>query len=281
LDVVPAKRFETMITALMFVTVAVAVVIGMASPASADVDFYVAPQLGISGGIVDTDGKVSGTAGTLVLKGSDSDSTALLGLAVGLEMPMNEIVPREWLADARLPDWPVRFELEAVGLRDFDFKTNAPGGGDYFTEIKATTTMANTWLDFPLITAWKPFQYVFGLGPQPRLRRWLEPGSLYLGGGIGFAALEINGTDNVFRGKDDIIDFAWNVGAGVNYALTDRVTISAGYRYVGLGPNAGSQDVDLVGPISGTNDSLDYDLQVHELRVAIRVRVFSFRGAWR
>jgi hypothetical protein len=285
--VAPTKRFETKITALKIVLVAVsvpvAVAVGMASVASADVNVYAAPQLGISGGVVDTDGRAVNPGPTVFFSGSDSDSTALIGLAVGLEMPMNEIVPREWLADARLPNWPVRFELEAVGLREYDLKTNGSGPGDYFSEIKATTTLVNTWVDVPLLTTWRPVQYLFGLGRQPRLRRWLEPGSLYLGAGIGFTALEINGTDNIFRGKDDLIDFAWNVGAGVNYALSDRVTISAGYRYVGLGANVGSQEVDLVMVPGGprTSDSLEYDLQVHELRVAIRITLFSFRGVWR
>ncbi len=254
-----------------------------ASFAYADVDLYIAPQFGISVLDVDTDGSVVGGAAD-GMNGDDTDSAPLLGFAIGVEVPMNELVPREWLADIRLPAWPMRFELEATGLRDYDFQTKGSGSGSkvYSTEIDATTLLANAWMDIPLTTMWRPVQYVFGLGRQPRLRQWLEPSSFYLGGGIGFASLEIDGTDNFVRGDDDVIDFAWNVGAGFNYALNDRFTLSAGYRYVGLGPNTGIQEVDLRRQGGSNNqDHLEYDLQVHEVRVAIKILIASFRGAWR
>ena len=253
----------------------------LAFSASADVDLYAAPQFGISNLIADTDGNAVG-GNPNGLQGDDTDSAPLLGLSVGLEVPMNELVPREWLADARLPSWPVSFELEATGLRDYDFQTRGSGATAevYSTEITATTLMANTWTDIPLTTMWRPVQYVFGLGRQPRVRQWLEPGSFYFGAGVGFVALDIKGTDNVLKGKDDYLDFAWNVGAGLNYELNERFTLSAGYRYLGLGPNTGKQEVDLTGG-PGTNDDLEYDLQVHEFRVAIKIRLASFRGVWR
>jgi len=52
----------------------------------------------------------------------------------------------------------------------------------------------------------RPFQYIFGLGREPRVRQWLEPGSIYFGAGIGLRALEFEGTDNVVNGSDDIYD---------------------------------------------------------------------------
>lgn len=249
--------------------------------ASADVNLYAAPQFGISNIIADTNGNAVG-GDPNGLKGDDTDSAPLLGLGIGVEVPMNELVPREWLGDVRLPNWPVSFELEATGLRDYDFQTRGSGATAevYSTEITATTLMANTWTDIPLTTMWRPVQYVFGLGRQPRVRQWIEPGSFYLGAGVGFVALDIKGTDNVLSGKDDYLDFAWNVGAGFNYALNDRFTLSAGYRYLGLGANTGTQEVDLTGG-PGTNDELEYDLQVHEFRVAIKIRLASFRGVWR
>jgi hypothetical protein len=252
-----------------------------ANSASADVDIYAAPQFGISNLIVDTDGNAVG-GDPNGLTGDDTDSAPLLGLSVGVEVPMNELVPREWLADVRMPAWPMSFELEAAGLRDYDISTRGSGATAevYSTEITATTLMANTWTDIPLNTMWRPVQYVFGLGRQPRVRQWLEPGSFYFGAGVGFVVLDIKGTDNVLSGKDDFLDFAWNVGAGFNYALNDRFTLSAGYRYLGLGPNTGNQEVDLTGG-PGTNDKLEYDLQVHEFRVAIKIRLASFRGVWR
>lgn len=266
----------------LVVAVGTAIVLGLSSTlATADVDLYAAPQFGISSLLVDTDGQVQGGA-SFALSGDDDDSAPLLGLSVGLEVPMNEMVPREWLADVRLPSWPLRFELEAAGLRDYDFRTTGAGAGavDFSSEIQATTLVANAWMDIPLTTMWRPVQFVFGLGRQPRVRQWLDPASFYLGAGVGFTSLEIDGTDNVFNGQDDgIIDFAWNVGSGFHYDLNDRFSVSAGYRYLSLGPD-GEQELDLVGGV-GANDQQKYELQVHEFRVALKIRILSFRGAWR
>ena len=281
---VRANWFEAGITRLQVVWLGLWVLgasFAWSTPSTADVDFYIAPQFGISALIADTDGSATNGATTVFFSGDDDDAAPLLGGAVGLEMPMNEIFPREWLGDTRLPSWPVRFELEASGLRDYDFTTDGPGAGaEVFTsEIDATTLFANSWFDIPMNTMWSPFQYMFGLGRQPRVRAWLDPMNFYLGGGVGYTRLDIKGTDNVFSGNDDIDDFAWNVGAGFSYELTDRVKLSTGYRYIGLAPDSGEQTLDVDG--GGAIGDIDYDLQVHEFRVGIQIRIFSFRGAWR
>jgi len=263
--------------------VAVVFVVGIAASARADVDLYIAPQFGISA--LEAEAQGFAIIGNPVpLRGQDHDASPLIGGAIGLQLPMNEIVPREWLEDIRLPNWPVRFELEASGLRDFDFRTVGSGtsASDFFTEVSATTLVANAWLDIPLATMWRPAQFVFGLGRQPRVRQWLEPGSFYFGSGIGFASIEIRATDNVFSGDREFIDFAWNVGAGIKYSLTDRVSVSAGYRYLGLGAGAGSVDRNLqMLPNETIVGEAKFDLQVHEFRVGIQIDLISFRGGWR
>jgi hypothetical protein len=246
------------------------------SHSSADWKIYVAPGLGISTANVDTDGQLGDPPTVVRLSGSDNDSSPLLDLAVGLEVPMDELVPREWLLDVRLPDWPVRFEAEAAGLREYEFRTVA-SGEDFFTDYKATTFFINSWVDIPLIAAYRPIQYTFGLGRQPAIRRWLEPASLYVGAGVGFSALDIDGTSNVVSGDDDPIDFAWNVGIGVNYALTETVSLSTGYRYVGLM----KQKIDLRGGVGGTDDEVEFEPEVHEFRFAIRIQIFEFLSPWR
>lgn len=244
----------------------------------ADWKVYVAPGLGISAASVDTDGQAS-VAPTTTLGGSDDDSSPLLSFAVGLEVPMDELVPREWLLDIRLPDWPVRVELEAAGLREYEFRTDTSATDEFFTELTVqATTFVNFWLDIPLLAVYKPVQYTLGLGRQPGLRRWLEPASFYLGAGVGFSAFQIDSTANTIFGDNDVIDFAWNAGFGLNYALTESVAVSAGYRYVGLG----KQNLDLTGPFTPTAaDEVEFDPQLHEFRVAIRVRVFEFFSPWR
>lgn len=247
----------------------------VAGPGRADWSVYIAPGLGISRAIVDSDGAEQTTP--IRFRGDDNDSSPALALAVGLEVPMDELVPREWLLDVRLPRWPLRVELEASGLREYEFRTDTTGQDDFFSEINVTTTFVNFWVDIPLVSVYRPVQYVFGLGRQPRVRRWLEPASLYLGGGVGFSAVEVDSTSNVLSAKDDLIDFAGNIGAGVNYDLTDRVALSLGYRFVGL-PD---QTFDLEGG-AGNNDEVDYqNWEVHEFRFAVKIRVWEFRSPWR
>ncbi len=252
------------------------------SESAAEWRLYVQGGLGISGAEVETDGK-AGDFNSLL--GSDSDSSPLLDAAFGLEVPMDELVPRELLLKVRLPNWPVRLEVEAAGLRQWEFDTVAgakrpdPGGEHFFSKIDATTVMFNSWVDIPLVSIVKPVQYLFGLGRQPNLRRWLEPMSLYMGTGVGvIAKMEIDATSNVVDAQDDVVDFAWNVGTGINYQFTENVKISVGYRYLGLS----KLSVDTSGEFTpGAIVEVDYDLSSHELRVAIRVLVFEFPSPWR
>jgi hypothetical protein len=247
--------------------------------AHADWAVYGSADFGISTSSVDTDGRYGQGALQFKLKGVDEDSSPLLGGAVGLEIPMDEILPREWVPDVRLPDWPMRFEIEGAGLREYEFQTVGVGGDLFYSEVKVNTLLFNTWLDIPMISAYRPIQYLFGLGRQPRVRQWLEPMSLYLGAGIGVGFLDFKGTDNSLKVSDNVIDFAWNVGAGLNYALTDRVSLGAGYRYVGVGEH----DLDLVprGIPPDPNAELTYKQDIHEFRATLRVEVYDFLSPWR
>lgn len=283
IDLAGGNRFQLTVKRTGLSAIAWLVVLFAAGQGAADWEVYVSGGLGISAGIVDTDGLAPINANDpndlgIPLTGEDDDSGPLIEGAVGLSVPMDEIVPREWLMDIRLPNWPVRLEIEAAGLREFDLATDQSGGRTkFFTKWKTTTSFVNAWLDIPLIEMWRPVQYLGGLGRQPRLRQWLEPGSFYIGSGIGFSHNEIDGTSNVLNGSDDFFDFAWNVGAGFNYALTDSVDLSAGYRYVGLG----NQSVDILNGATDTNRKLKFTPQVHELRVQIRVEVYEFLSPWR
>jgi opacity protein-like surface antigen len=272
-------RFESISNRLWTfgITLSVMAVLLMPGAVAADWQIYVAPGMGISTASVETDGQAGGAPVTN-LGGTDDDASPLIGLAVGLEVPMDELVPREWLLDVRLPDWPVRFEVESDFLREYEFRTDAEGE-DFFTNFEVTATFFfNTWLDIPLLAAYRPVQFTFGLGRQPRVRRWLEPASFYLGAGVGFSQIDIDGTSNVFSGDDTPLDFAWNAGAGFNYALTERVLLSAGYRFVGFG----THKIDIEGAFTpGTNDEVEFDPEAHEFRMAIRIRVFDFASPWR
>jgi opacity protein-like surface antigen len=76
------------------------------------------------------------------------------------------------------------------------------------------SVLANAWYDFNIDSALKP----------------------YVGGGIGWAETRLKGTykgsfavnPNFDFSKDG---FAWQAGAGVNYALTPNIDLGVGYRY--------------------------------------------------
>lgn len=251
-----------------------------AGESAAEWKLYVQAGMGLSGAEVQTNGILDdiNPADPIRAGGRDTDSSPLLDASVGLEVPMDELVPRELLLAVRLPSWPVRFEVEAAGLREWEFTTVA-GGEAFFTEIKSTTVLFNQWLDIPAISLYQPFQYLFGLGRQPRVRQFLGPVSFFVGTGVGVTALmDIDGTSNVVSVHDDPVDFVWNVGTGFNLKMTERVTLSVGYRYVGFM----EQESQFQGPGGNDpNNKVDYDLDVHELRVGLRMRVFEFPSPWR
>ena len=61
----------------------------------------------------------------------------------------------------------------------------------------------------------------------------------YVGFGVGVARLkakELNQPNSHYiTGKKDATNFAWQIGAGLNYALTDNWSVDLGYRYLDEG----------------------------------------------
>jgi opacity protein-like surface antigen len=117
------------------------------------------------------------------------------------------------------------------GFRDTFSTSNAFASGS--GSIRTFALMANVWYDLP----------VEGFTP-------------YIGGGIGYASNEVehglvmNGTGG---------DFAWQLGAGVNFPLTEKMSLGVGYRYMDAG------EVELVrSPALATGNLLVTD--VHEVK---------------
>jgi len=245
-----------------------------AAPSHAEWIVYASGDVGFSIASAEIKGDESG--GTR-FSGLDTDTSPVIGGAIGLSVPMDELLPREWIGDVRLPSWPVRVEAEAVGLREYDLRTPSAGPNTRFTKIDVWTQLENFWLDVPVTAMWEPFQYLFGLGRQPRVRRWLEPADFHLGAGIGAIGIKIRGTDNAYSGVEDIVGFAWQTGAGFSYALTDRVKLTLNYRFLGLE----QYDVGMSTAV-GTNDGeFKFDGLVQEVRTGLRVDFYSFRNPWR
>ena len=83
-------------------------------------------------------------------------------------------------------------------------------------DLSALSLMANAWYDIDTGTRFTP----------------------YIGGGLGVARVSIAAIENV-SGIDGSIStqtvFAYQVGVGVDYSVTENITIGLGYRYLGVG----------------------------------------------
>jgi opacity protein-like surface antigen len=221
-------------------------------------ELYLSADLGISGGFATSGGSTPYFGNS----GSDVDSAPTYGFTFGFEAPMNEPLRENW--QDLIPSWPVMVDLEFIGGRDFEFLTD--GGDPYRSEVTSWTAMHNARLDIPLGA---PIERLFGRLPI------LEPLAFYTTAGVGVTINDVSTTDNVSRGSDTVVGFAWQVGAGFAYELSRHVSLSAGYRYVDLG------DVDLdleLGPTPFGNFTLD--VTAHEFAAAVRVRFFpvALRG---
>ena len=93
-----------------------------------------------------------------------------------------------------------------------------------------------------------------------------------MGAGIGFGVTDIASTDNIASGSDRNYEFAWQVGDGLGYELTEYVTLTAGYRYFDLNFNEielyMADDEDLFGYYS-------LDAQAHEFNLGMRVNFYT------
>lgn len=97
----------------------------------------------------------------------------------------------------------------------------------------------------------------------------------YIGGGIGVAAstrkyrfaeafVDPSLVDMDFRNSASQYSFAYSLGAGVNYALTNNLSVDVGYEYFAA-PNA--EYVTLVSPTAyAVNTGIDY----HQIKVGLR-----------
>lgn len=149
---------------------------------------------------------VGASWGQILIEGDSAIDRLLFGaggaVGVGIARPMGQL----------------RFEVEG---RYRDDLSEARTDGPFFASLGATdnwSAMANIWRD---------------VGITGKL-------GFYGGGGIGaggyrFGLLATDGVD-VMEITDRDTAFAWQAGAGLIYAVSDRVTLDLGYRYYSVGP---------------------------------------------
>ena len=190
------------------------VIIGSPALAAEQLGVYVAPKFVY--GLTQMDSvkaraDVGGDSGSLRI-GDKTDGTFGGSLAIGYDFGKRSGIP-------------MRAELEYAGLSEAEAKKTFRDGGDRHT-VKQTfniqTLFVNAYWDIDTGTKFTP----------------------YLGAGLGLGfirtKLKYNGEDAAYTwggstGSKTVTNFAWNVGLGVGYDITDNWTVDAGYRFVGLG----------------------------------------------
>jgi opacity protein-like surface antigen len=95
---------------------------------------------------------------------------------------------------------------------------------------------------------------------------WGGPIKPYVSAGIGIASVDFDGHGVAGPGvvmNDSAAGFAWQIGTGISYKLTDRVDLELGYRFFNV-ENAGLTSVGGV--------SSDVDLRSHQVNAGLRYR---------
>lgn len=249
-------RTLTSLAAILCALVAIAGAAGAA-------DLYVSGAAGFSNGTADGNG--SNELVNSPLTGEDDDSTPVYGGSLGVAVPLSDVFPWSlripsfdvpyWPGraihfsgseDFRFPGWRTLIEAEAMTGREFRFST--PGVSaltPHNSDVDSTSFMGNVRLDVPIQA---PMTALFGRLPM------LEPLTIFTGGGAGIGWNEIETTDTVNSGSDESFDFAYQVMAGLGYALSDQTHLSLGWRFYDLGkvnarldqgPNAGDYSADI------------------------------------
>lgn len=256
-----------------------------AGPAGADWRVYVSGDLGYSAAVGRADGFINFAPPSFELGGKDTDVSPLLGGAVGVAIPMDEVAPLQLPRGWRLPDWDVSLELEAVGLREYEFKT-APvvaSSGPILTEVETWSLMTNVSVDLPLAGLYRPISWtssrLFGRWRLRTLKQVLDIASLNPVVGIGVAHLDVTTNEADSRGRADEYNFAWQAGGDLGFQVADRVNLSVGYRYI----DPGDAKYRLRGsslPADG-GSFFEIDPEIHEARASVRVEVWDFATPWR
>jgi opacity protein-like surface antigen len=191
--------------------------------------FYIAPKLGYS--ILRFEDPEIDNFGF----SNEDDQVFGGGLALGYDMRRMEGMV------------PLRFEVEGFWRERGDNNWVVAGEGTVNNRVEVGTLFANVYFDIPLGWVITP----------------------YIGGGLGMSWLDyrtrLSATENgngplTVEGSDDSWEFAWNVGAGIAWFMTESIALDFNYRYV----DAGEASTN----IEGFNSQADIIL--HEFLLGLR-----------
>jgi len=136
-----------------------------------------------------------------------------------------------------------RWKAQSYDYKFGDFRTS----GDASGHLSATYLLGNLWLDIPTDTAFTP----------------------YVGGGAGVAWVD---ADTSFNGTplgygDGELGFAFQLGGGVKFDITENIALDVGYRFKGI------LDVDFEDAGGTPADFKNADLYSHNVQAGV---MFSF-----
>ncbi len=254
---------------------AVAAALAAVSPARGT-ELYLAGDLGISW----YEGRGVGVNDVVPSRdvGTSDDSSPVYGGALGVQFPLNAALPWKmrmpgfgvpyWPGrelrfregdEFQFPDWSVRAEVEHLRGRDAELTTPSFNPLDsYRSDVKSWTLMGNLRIDVPIHT---PVRAMYGRVP------FLEPFTLYMGGGAGLGNTELAVSTGVLAGNDEEQRFAWQALAGIGYDLNDHVKLSLGWRFVDLD----SVKAQLVDQALINRGRYQIDPEAHEFTASLSV----------
>lgn len=101
-----------------------------------------------------------------------------------------------------------------------------------------------------------------------------ENTKFYIGAGIGVAGIDLTATDTVWSAESETTDLAWHVGAGLEFAFSDSVSLILNYRFADMG----TAEANLRFPISDMSDPTDdggdftADIITHQVSAGLMFR---------
>jgi Outer membrane protein beta-barrel domain len=264
------RRFRFMVASIGF-----AASLGAVSSARS-AELYLAGDLGISW--FSGSGKGTNDIVAMTNSGTSEDATPVYGGALGVVFPLNAALPWpmrlpgfgvpywpgrevrfEGGDDVRFPDWEVRAEVEHLRGRNADLVTPSFNPLDaYRSNAKSWTLMGKLRLDVPLRA---PAHALFGRAP------FLEPFSLYGGGGAGMSNTEFAVSTGLLVGSHETEQFSWQANAGIGYQLNEHVKLSIGWRYLDIG----KVKTQLVDSTFTNRGRYSMNLDAHEFTASLSV----------
>jgi opacity protein-like surface antigen len=184
------------------------------------------------------------TGGGFENTGSDGTDSFDIGGAIGVAIPRRR--------------GTLRFECEAMSRDMFNSVTNSfqPPTPTFFYDVdydKRWSVMGNCWFDIPV---------------THRI-------DIYIAGGGGLGGGKLSVSDGVVQGSGYFSEGAWQAGGGVNFHLTERITVDLGYRYIDFGQTS----IDLFAAIPAGN--YEAGLAGHQIMMDFRFHSIGDFICWR